>query len=1515
MRLQVIKNRVFYWLKKIFLYTFFILLSFFTFSFLALQFPEVQTYLIGRYLSGFSQVTGFPATVETMNLEWFDRLNLKNVKIADPEKNEMISVENLTVNFGLLSLLQKGNATIDGVDINGAYVHLKKIAESDTSADLNINLFIHKINEQYSSGSGGASSAKLTIAKIGLTKSQFIYNESDRDSIKNGFDYRHFHLNLDSGKVNQFQIIGDTIQFDLQSLYAQDRQTKFIIHKLNTYFRISQSSMEFLNVHLRAGQSIVTDSIRFTYQSMDDLSDFNDKVNIWAKLKNTKLYPADLALFTYGLPPLPKPVELSGTATGKVSRFSFSPMSIALGHTKIKGRLKMDGLPNINETFIDLKITDGIIEQPDIRFLLSESTYQALAPLGHTHARAEFTGFVNDFVTKGSLATQLGQIYSDLNLKINETDQTRSAYTGNLTLDNFKLGHYLNDTLHYQNVSLRGHISGKGLTRETSDFTLDGSVSLLGFRHYNYTGITTNARFARQLFNGDLSIDDPNLQFNAKAFIDFRKGQDVIKVKAHLDTVFVDRLGFMKEPLFVKSFFDVDTRGLQLDSLIGKIALHQTQVNYNGKMLFMDSIHLISSKENDHHLLQLRSSLANANLTGNYHYTLLLNDLKKFWLSYYSKFQSQPPVPRKETAEDTNRYTAQLNVTLNDIKPLVKLANLDLTIAPGAQLHATLNRQRFTDLHLDGKFDTIVYNKKRFNSNTISFDGHKHYDSATVRARATVRSGNQEFSDYFKSKDILAQASWVNNTVHFIFQGDQEGNNNTVRLASRLDISQDSLVFKMQPSVFKIFNEDWTFHEQNWVVKKGNEWQIHQFGITHQNEVVKVNGIISPNPEEVAVLTIENFNLDFFNSLLQEKISGIVNGKVEARDILQNPFIQNDFTIQNLTVDKFLMGDITGKNQWNREQKRFDLNFFLDRENKRTVEMTGHYDPESEIPLNVSAKLEGANIKIIEPFMRGIFSNMDGTLTGTYTITGTFLSPVVNGEGKIKNGALMVDYLQTKYFFNGALSFSPREIGLTDFLVTDELKNKAKLKGRLTHRNYNDMRLDLQATFEKFQVMNTTAKDNSLFYGQAYSTGALTMQGPLENLRISATARSDKGTRIFIPLNGSTDNSVAKKDFISFASFADTLKQKKDKAKPKVKNEPTGITMDLNLDITPDAYSEIIFDIRSGDIIRGYGNGNLKLQFDTKGEFSMFGDFTFDRGNYNFTLYDIINKEFVINKGSKISWAGDPYTAVLNINASYRQLVSFAPVVTTCAPCVTSVAMRRKYPAEVQLKIEGAMLSPQINFDIVANDLPNTVPTENGSEPLNQDFKAFKAKLDEQELKKQVFSLIVLRRFSPPDAFTTGGGSGLYSSVSELLSNQLSYWLTQVDQNLEVNFDLGNFDQEAFSTFQLRLSYSLLNGRLRVTRDGAIGNQYNRSDVSNMLGDWTVDYLLTPDGNLKIKMFNRTNVNQLTSSTFSGQTTISTGFSLMSTKSFNSWKELLSSVYQKRRKEVEQIKKEDDGTK
>jgi len=508
----------------------------------------------------------------------------------------------------------------------------------------------------------------------------------------------------------------------------------------------------------------------------------------------------------------------------------------------------------------------------------------------------------------------------------------------------------------------------------------------------------------------------------------------------------------------------------------------------------------------------------------------------------------------------------------------------------------------------------------------------------------------------------------------------------------------------------------------------------------------------------------------------------------------------------------------------------------------------------------------------------------------------------------VTDGQFMVNYLKTLYHFTGTVGLSPNSIFLRDINLTDVFRNKASLSGAITHENFHNMRINMDAFYKNFQVLNTTAKDNSLFYGQAYATGDLNFFGPLSNLKISANARSEKNTKISIPIDGAS--STEKKDFINFVSFTDSTFQENLKSSAFKQRDLTGVSFDFNLDITPDALCEIIFDIKAGDIIRGRGNGDLQLQMDTKGEFSMFGPFEFTEGGYNFTLYDIINKEFEIKKGSRITWYGDPYGGVMSINAAYSQLASLGPIIAD-QTLTNTPQLRRKYPVEVLLKLDGPILKPNINFDIVSNSIPQSIIVDGGQTVrLAFEFQTFKNKLDEQELNRQVFSLIILRKFSAPDALFNTSGS-LFNSVSELLSNQLSNWATQVDENLEVDVDLRMLDQAAFNTFQLRLSYSFFNGRLRITRDGTFysNNQNSNStssgttqpsNLSGIAGDWTVEYQLTADGKFRAKMYNRANVNPILN-TLGAQNSMTTGASLMYTQSFNEFKDLLRNARSKKK--------------
>ena len=1503
MNLQVIKNRILLWLRKIIFYSLYLLFAFFIFCFGILQIPPVQKTILQYYTERISQVSGFETSFESVHLIWYDRLELKNLRITDPEKNTMIGARQVKVNFRISSLLTNNNINIDAATLSGTEVNLVKITDTDSSRDLNINVFIRRLARPSAQAKPGA--AKVNIGEIVVNQSAFSYNDPEKDSLAPRFDYNHFKVNLDNGLLQNFRVVGDTIQFKVNTLTAMDEQTQFSIHQLSTFFRISQSSMEFLDINLEAGNSHIQDTVIFTYRSQQDLNDFNHKVHIKSSIRNTTIDPKDLALFAPGVDKINGAINVSGDFIGKVDKFFARGLELNLGHTAITGNLNMDGLPRISETFINLRLKKGSVDINDLAFLFPEKTFKGLRPLGRFEFLGNFTGFVNDFVANGAFNGDFGQIQSDINLKINDKEPALSQYIGNIQLKNFKFGTYLKDTTLLKNVSLTGHIDGKGFTEETADFLLDGKIQRIKIKDYDYKNITTNARFKSQFFNGRLTIDDPNLKFKVDGSIDFSKNHDFVKLKARLDTALIHHLGFSKDYFSVQSVMDIDSRGLNIDSIFGNAFLKNTRITYRDESLDIDSIQVTSSKLADGRSLLLRSSFADVNLHGRYFYSTLFRDLNQLFREFSLTIKNNREelknyyLTKRRVSQD---YDANFNIILRDINPILKVAGITAEVSKGTRIEGRFSNGFTSILNAYSSIDSIAYNGKLFTQNTIEFNGSKVRDSTNILAMLNIHSGHQRLSKNFNTENLLAEAIWNSGHIEVGLDFDQSGKENYARIKASIDLLNDSTRIKLLPSSIKALNETWRVNPENQTILTGNEWKINNLGVQSEAQKVLFAGYISQDSSKSLSLQVDNLDLSFLNSISGERFTGTLNGSAEARNLYTNPYVQNDIHINGLTIDGFLIGDINGTNIWNQRHKRFDINFSVDRLKVRTVDLKGFYDPGETEPLQISAQFKKANLKIAEPLLSSIFSNMGGALTGDYRITGSFTNPKINGKGAIENGQIMINYLKTQYSFTGEFGMAPDQFIFNNFKLKDMFNNTGALEGFVAHRGFKEFSLNLDASFQNFQLLNTNSKDNSLFYGQGFATGKANFFGPASNFKISATAQTGKNTRIYIPMNST--ETVDRKDFINFVDFTDSLSVKRQNH-PKKKNrriESTGITMDLNLDITPDAYTEIIFDIKSGDIIRGRGNGDIKLQLDTKGDFNMFGAVEFTQGAYNFTLYDIINKEFDIQPGSRISWYGNPYEGIMDITANYRQMASLGPILTDQSEAVTSnPQIRRKYPTDVKLKLEGPMLSPQISFDIEASELPDNIVVE-GRAPVRLDFEfeSFKSRLDEQELKRQVFSLIVLRKFSPPDAFSTSGT--LYNSVSELLSNQLSYWLTQVDQNLEIDLDLGTMDQEAFNTFQLRLSYSFLNGRLRVTRDGSFSNQYRPSDnISSIAGDWTVDYLLTPDGKFKVKMYSRSNLNPLTN-TLGTQGAVTTGVSLLHTQNFNEIRDLWHSARKKNQK-------------
>jgi hypothetical protein len=1510
MNLQVIKNRI----KKIFAYTVTSALFLIIAGFLILQLPPVQNRIIRFYLKDFSQVTGFKSTIEGFKMLWFDRIELSGVTVYDPEGNKMIRADEIMINFKLSKLLEEKDVNIDGIYLDSTHVLLSMLKESDTSRDLNINILIARINEKFA-GSGGGKSPIINIGEAFVNKSQFTYFNKYVDSVKTGFNYNQFSVAIDEAQLREFMIIGDTTEFHVRTMIANDIATGFSIKQLSTFFRLSQGGMEFTGLDLRAGESIVKDTIVFTYSRQRDLNDFISKVRIHANFSNTIVNHRDLALFAPGVERLGKPIHLNGIANGRVDKFKIQGMDIMLGTSRLKGSLDMDGLPEINETFIILNLKDSQLNPEDLAFLLHDDVLERMRPMGKLHLNGQFLGYPTDFVANGTFIGKLGTIRSDINFKVNESDFNLSEYSGKLELSRFSLGRYLNDTTHFQSVGLDGQISGKGLTKNTANFKLNGRVSYIGINNYNYRNISTNARFSAGQINGYVDINDPNLEFQAEGSIDLREGINRIQVKARLDTAYLHNLNLSEEEVFLHSNFVADVRGLTIDSLEGTAAFQDVSVRYKDKSLALDEINLEASRYETQRVIKIESTLVDTEIKGTYSVSNLVADLqvlgKEIALNVGNDRQEIREYYLNKKHKPEN-YEAHIFVMLKDIKPIAHLLNVDLKISPRTKLEGKFTSGYTTIFNAFASVDTLRYNGSTFIHTEAELNASKISDSTAVLAMATVNSESQQITRNLSTKNLLAEGVWNSNHVDFGLDADQDGQTNLVRLSGAVDFHEDSTVISMNPSQVKLLERDWTFAENNFISVKGKNLLFNRLALVSGQQAVSMHGVLSDDPSRLLTLLVREFDLSTFNVLTAERVNGIMNAQVDVSNYFKKPNIQNAISIKGLTVDDFLIGDLVGNNTWDTTARKFDINVNVSRKEKQLLDLTGNYNPsEKESPLDVNAHLREADLKILEPFLEGIFSHIGGTVSGDFKITGKLESPAINGEGIVPDGQIMIDYLRTAYRFKGVVGLTTNSIFFRQIEMTDAFKNNGLLNGTITHRNFNSMVIDLGAQFSNFQVLNTSMKDNSLFYGQAYATGNVSFSGPINNMAIASTARTEKNTRIYVPISGSS--SVEKKDFISFVNFSDTTFTKKVNENI-VKNRVnlTGITFDLNLDVTPDAYCEIIFDLKAGDIIRGRGNGDLKLQLDTKGEFNMFGPFEFTEGWYNFTLYDIINKEFEIQKGSKITWYGDPYQAILSINASYNQLASLSPILTQYPTANSTPALRRKYPVQVLLKIEGLMLAFQVSFDIKARDLPKNVQLAETTQNVNLDieFAAFRNKLDEQELYRQVFSLIVLRKLSPPDAFNTSGS--VVNSVSELLSNQLSHWMSQVDQNLEIDVDLGIMDEDAFNTFQLRASYTFFNGRLRLTGDGTYNSVNSNSTTgkqpspNTVAGDWTVDYMLTPDGKLRVKMFSRTNVNAILN-TVNNQSTITTGASLIHTQSFDEIREIWT---RKKRREKEDPKEE-----
>ncbi|HEY9117038.1 MAG TPA: translocation/assembly module TamB domain-containing protein, partial [Roseivirga sp.] len=930
--------------------------------------------------------------------------------------------------------------------------------------------------------------------------------------------------------------------------------------------------------------------------------------------------------------------------------------------------------------------------------------------------------------------------------------------------------------------------------------------------------------------------------------------------------------------------------------------------------LEVDSLFFEAFKNSDGRRLIVSSSIMDADFSGDFRFKEVINELVNINEQYRLQFSSRseevgqflvinPPSPEP--------FNLNYSLDLYDITPLIHLFDSTITVSKNTKVEGRFDNANGQSLQLNAEIDTVQLGQFYLLRNDININASNIRDQEKVLTLGYLYSQKQIYANTSETDTLIFEAVWDGTQMGLRQSVSQASSGNYAEISANVNFFPDRTELRFEDSNITALNETWKITEDNVVVFGNQRINIENLSIYNIDQSISFNGEVAIAQDSAQTLSVNFTDVEVsnINPLTNERYTGKISGDIKAQNLYYNPTIFGDLKILEFKINDFLVGNLDGSITWNDFRKRFDIDFEVNRLNRNIIDLKGEYYPANiNDQLNIDLFLNEANLIIIEPYIDEYFSELGGYIDGRYRITGTTINPIMKGRGAIKEGRMKINYLNTSYKFEGDVDFSEKLISLENLQFIDAQSRNAQFSGQIRHNSFKDFRLDLLGQLNQFQVLNTNIDNGDLYYGSAHATGQISLTGEASNLTIAANVRTEANTKIYIPIAEEIENNDVP-EYITFIdrTIEDTTNNRQSIEIDEVnKIKIEGLKLDLDIEVTPDAYVEIIIDPRTGDIIRGRGDGQLRLLIDPQGDFQMTGELSITEGAYNFSLYNIITKEFQIEQPSTITWYGDPFAAIMEIKGSYSQNTSLGPLLDQVSGVTAESSQAtagRRVPSKVLLFLSGPMLSPDITFDIDFSEV-NT-----NDYLVTTAINAFENRItsDEQELNRQVLSLIVLNRFQEQGGLAIGGRSAS-QNVSQLLSNQLSQLVAQLDENLEVNFDLTELGEDAFNTFRLRLSYTFLDGRLRITREGGITG---RTDISSIAGDWTAEYLLTEDGRYKVKVYSRSNFDLANITIGQRASSQTTGASLSQTTSFNSLKEFFSGVEKKRKER--QVEKNTDN--
>lgn len=1417
--------------KRIINITIWTLIGLYTAIIILLHIPSIQTYIGGCVSDALCDKFGTKVKVGRVDLGFINRLILDDSYMQDKNGEQMLRVSRISVKINLLALAN-GQIEITSAQFFGLHANLYK---ATPEAKPNFQFVIDALASKDSTKQ--KTPLDLQINSLIIRNGEISYRVLSRPSRPGKFSADDINARNISAHIIINRITDDSLNVKVKRI-AFDERCGFKLKSLSLSAIACRTKTKIENFKLELPATLIQiPSLQASYRMKNGQLEM-PTLQFDGSIKAPYISTSDLAVFVPTLTRLNmRPaldIQFNGTGSSlTVKKISINTTDGSLQLVANGGVKNYPANPSWYTNIDQLKAGQQTISNI-YAVATGKNVPNIIERLGNVQITGYAGGDKKNIASEGKLHTSPG----NLTLAF---DKRGDKITAHMETVRFDIGSLVNDNkLGHISTNLNVHGSSK------DNFAAQGRVYDFDYNGYKYRSLNLNATYRHKRLEGKANIDDPNVQLTAIGTFVNNGAKPNLQLKANIAYFEPNTLRLTdkwQQTAFAANIA-CDIKGSDINNADGSIELHDFAMRGPETEYNINNVSVKTGYNNGNHFLDVDSDFGTIDINGHFSYNTIVRSVLNM---VAAKLPTIPGLTHKPQRE-FNDFT--LNASLNSTEWMNRLLGIPL------EIHRPLNISGEIDdknekINLWCDVPSFTFNGNRFCDAFVNVESPSDTLKADIRIKKLADRGKYmalHLNAGASDNHLNTSLSFSNNERHPL-----KGIINSSTVFAKDEEGVSTAYIDVLPSRATIGDTTWHVAPSSIIYSK-NKLQVNSFSVSHDNQMLAINGTATKSENDSLLVTLNDIDVSYVLNLVNfhsVDFLGMASGEARiAGAFSEKPLLSADVIVKDFKFETGRMGTLYANVGYNHEEGNIEINAVAKDEDNRWTDINGYVSPKHNY-INLAIDAHRTRAEFMESFCGSFMDNVNADINGNVNVVGPLNN--INLVGKaVVDGSVRLSALNTTYWMRGdSVTFVPDEIKFKGDTLYDRNGNIGIMTGSIYHKHLTNLSYALKVKAKNLLAYDTHSFGDNTFYGTAYVTGDCDIKGKSGEVVIDIDAVPEKNS--ILVYNAADQSSIGSTDFITWRNNNVEETDSTDTEHNNKVDISTNIRLNFLINCNPNATLKLIMDEKTGDYITLNGDGVLRASYFNKGSFDIYGNYIVDHGVYKLTIQNIIKKDFTFQKGGSISFGGDPYNAALNLKALYvLNSVSLADL------NIGRSFSNNNVRVNCLMNITGSPNSPKVDFDL---DMPN----------MSNDIKQMVYSLlnAEEEKNQQVLYLLAVGRFMAQNNNNNATGetpqysqtslamqSFLSGTISQQLNSVLSNVINSSNWNFGANISTGT---EGFNNaeYEGMLSGSLLNNRLLF--NGQFGYRDNANATTSFIGDFDIKYLLFPNGNLAINVYNKTN--------------------------------------------------------